>query len=96
MLAIWHDGSERTFAPGQDVVVGRDLRADVRIADPRISRAHLILRFEQGQWVAVDSDSVNGTFVDATASRCSTSTTGTASTSAPSLNQVRCKIRLRR
>jgi ABC transport system ATP-binding/permease protein len=63
-LTIWHDGSESTFAPGQDVVVGRDLRADIRIADPRISRAHLILRFEQGNWVAIDNGSVNGTFVN--------------------------------
>jgi ABC-type multidrug transport system ATPase subunit len=46
------------------VIVGRDLRADVRIADPRISRAHLILRFEQGKWVAIDNGSVNGTFVN--------------------------------
>lgn len=46
------------------MVIGRDLRADVRIADPRISRAHLILRFEQGKWVAIDNGSVNGTFVN--------------------------------
>ncbi|MGO9286870.1 MAG: ATP-binding cassette domain-containing protein [Mycobacterium sp.] len=64
LLTIWHDGSERTFAPGHDVVVGRDLRADIRIADPRISRAHLILRFDQGKWVAIDNGSVNGTFVN--------------------------------
>src|SRR5271154_4517965 len=64
LLTIWHNGSERTFAPGHDVVIGRDLRADVRIADPRISRAHLILRFEQGKWVAIDNGSGNGTFVN--------------------------------
>ena len=63
-LTIWHNGSESTFVPGHDVIVGRDLRADVRIADPRISRAHLILRFEQGKWVAIDNGSVNGTFVN--------------------------------
>jgi ABC transport system ATP-binding/permease protein len=64
LLTIWHNGSESTFAPGHDAVIGRDLRADVRIADPRISRAHLILRFEQGKWVAIDNGSVNGTFVN--------------------------------
>jgi ABC-type multidrug transport system ATPase subunit len=63
-LTIWHNGSESIFVPGHDVIVGRDLRADVRIADPRISRAHLILRFEQGKWVAIDNGSVNGTFVN--------------------------------
>ncbi len=64
VLTIWHNGSESTFLPGHDVVIGRDLRADVRIADPRISRAHLILRFEHGKWVAIDNGSVNGTFVN--------------------------------
>ncbi|OBK40464.1 ABC transporter ATP-binding protein [Mycobacterium sp. 1245111.1] len=61
---MWHNGSESTFLPGHDVIIGRDLRADVRIADPRISRAHLILRFEHGTWVAIDNGSVNGTFVN--------------------------------
>ncbi len=64
MLTIRHDGSQRTFAPGHDVVVGRDLRADIRIIDPRISRAHLILRFDQGKWQAIDNGSVNGTYVN--------------------------------
>ena len=64
MLTIRHDGSQHTFTPGHDVVIGRDLNADMRIADPRISRAHLILRFEQGKWLAIDNGSVNGTFVN--------------------------------
>jgi ABC transport system ATP-binding/permease protein len=46
------------------VVIGRDVDADIRIADPRISRSHLILRFEQGKWLAIDNGSVNGTFVN--------------------------------
>ena len=46
------------------MVVGRDEDADIRIVDPRISRAHLILRFEQGKWLAIDNGSVNGTFVN--------------------------------
>jgi hypothetical protein len=64
VLTIRHDGSQRTFAAGHDVVVGRDLRADIRITDPRISRAHLILRFGQGRWQAIDNGSVNGTYVN--------------------------------
>jgi ABC transport system ATP-binding/permease protein len=64
VLTIRHDGSQRTFAAGHDVVIGRDLRADIRIADPRISRAHLILRFDQGRWQAIDNGSVNGTYVN--------------------------------
>ncbi len=64
MLTIWHDGSQHTFTAGHDVVIGRDQSADIRIADPRISREHLILRFEQGKWLAIDNGSVNGTFVN--------------------------------
>jgi ABC transport system ATP-binding/permease protein len=64
VLTIRFDGSQRTFAPGHDVVIGRDLRADIRITDPRISRAHLILRFDQGRWQAIDNGSVNGTYVN--------------------------------
>jgi ABC transport system ATP-binding/permease protein len=64
-LTVRYDGSEHTFAAGHDVVVGRDLRADVRIAHPLISRAHLVLRFERqsGRWVAIDNGSLNGMFV---------------------------------
>ncbi|MEB4208314.1 FHA domain-containing protein [Mycobacterium sp. 94-17] len=63
-LTVHHEGSERTFAAGHDVVVGRDLRADMRITHPLISRAHLLLRFEQGKWLAIDNGSLNGTFVN--------------------------------
>ncbi len=63
-LTVLYDGSSRTFAPGNDVVVGRDLRADVRIAHPLTSRAHLILRFDQGRWLAIDNGSLNGMYVN--------------------------------
>ncbi|OSC43024.1 ATP-binding cassette domain-containing protein [Mycobacterium decipiens] len=61
-LTVRYDGSERTFAAGHDVVIGRDLRADMRITHPLISRAHLLLRFDQGRWLAIDNSSLNGTF----------------------------------
>jgi ABC transport system ATP-binding/permease protein len=64
VLTVRYDGSQRTFAAGHDVVVGRDLRADMRITHPLISRAHLLLRFEQGRWRAIDNGSLNGTYVN--------------------------------
>jgi ABC-type multidrug transport system ATPase subunit/predicted component of type VI protein secretion system len=64
VLTVRYEGLARTFAAGNDVVVGRDLRADVRIAHPLVSRQHLVLRFDQGRWVAIDNGSLNGTFVD--------------------------------
>jgi hypothetical protein len=63
-LTVRNDGTARTFAAGNDVVIGRDLRADVRIAHPLISRAHLVLRFDQGRWIAIDNGSLNGMFVN--------------------------------
>ena len=63
-LTVRYEGSTRTFAAGSDVVVGRDLRADLRIAHPLISRAHVVLRFDQGRWVAIDNGSLNGMFVN--------------------------------
>ncbi|MGC2347082.1 MAG: FHA domain-containing protein, partial [Mycobacterium sp.] len=64
VLTVRYDGSHRTFAAGHDVVVGRDLRADMRITHPLISRAHLLLRFDQGRWLAIDNGSLNGTYVN--------------------------------
>ncbi|MDT5077299.1 MAG: transport system ATP-binding/permease protein, partial [Mycobacterium sp.] len=55
---------QRTFAPGNDVVIGRDVRADVRVAHLGVSRLHVVLRYLDGQWVAIDNQSLNGIFVD--------------------------------
>ncbi|OPX12470.1 ATP-binding cassette domain-containing protein [Mycobacterium sp. AT1] len=64
-LTVRHGGADRTFTPGQDVFVGRDLRADVRVVDPLVSRVHLVLRFEHAiGWIAFDNRSLNGVFVD--------------------------------
>jgi ABC-type multidrug transport system ATPase subunit len=64
VLTVRYDGSQPTFAAGHDVVVGRDLRPDVRVAHPLVSRAHLLLRFDQGRWIAIDNGSLNGVFVN--------------------------------
>lgn len=64
VLTVRYNGAVRTFAAGNDVAIGRDLRADVRVADPLISRIHLLLRFDQGRWVAIDNGSLNGLFVN--------------------------------
>ncbi|MEV3900984.1 ATP-binding cassette domain-containing protein [Mycobacterium sp. NPDC050551] len=53
-----------TFAPGQDVVIGRDVRADVRIPHPKVSRSHVVLRHLDESWVAVDDTSLHGIYAD--------------------------------
>ncbi|BBZ49314.1 ABC transporter ATP-binding/permease Rv1747 [Mycobacterium heidelbergense] len=64
MLTVRSDRSEGNFAAGRDVVVGSDLRADLRVAHPLVARAHLLLRFDDGRWIAVDNNSLNGVFLD--------------------------------
>ncbi len=58
------DRSQGSFAAGRDVVVGNDVRADLRVAHPLIARAHVVLRCGEGGWVAVDNNSLNGMFLD--------------------------------
>jgi ABC transport system ATP-binding/permease protein len=62
-ITVYSGRWQRTFAPGRDVVIGRDVRADVRLPHPGISRAHMVLRYLDGHWVAIDNNSLNGIFV---------------------------------
>jgi ABC transport system ATP-binding/permease protein len=64
VLTVVSNRSQGSFAAGRDVVVGSDVRADLRVAHPLIGRAHLILRFDQGRWIALDNNSMNGVFVN--------------------------------
>src|SRR5579875_789361 len=65
-LTVWAGANRWTFPPGRDITVGRDDRADVPLEDPEhnqgTSRFHLLLRFDGGHWVAIDT-SRNGTFI---------------------------------
>ena len=63
VLNVRWESSHREFQPGRDIVVGRDPQADIRIVSPLVSRAHLIMRFVDGRWVAIDNGSLNGMFV---------------------------------
>jgi ABC transport system ATP-binding/permease protein len=64
VLTVRSGRLERNFAAGRDVIVGSDLRADLRVAHPLIARAHLLLRFDHGRWIAVDNNSLNGVFLN--------------------------------
>ncbi|BCP22273.1 ABC transporter ATP-binding protein [Mycobacterium intracellulare] len=64
MLTVQSEWSQRSFAPGHDIVVGSDLRADMRVAHPLIARAHLLLRFDGAKWIAIDNGSPSGIFVN--------------------------------
>jgi hypothetical protein len=36
----------------------------MRVAHPRIARAHMLLRFDRGKWIAIDNGSSSGIFVN--------------------------------
>ncbi len=64
-LVVWLGEKMFTFRPGQTVVVGRGVDADVRIdldAKQAISRQHMIVAARDGRWVAEDK-SRNGIYV---------------------------------
>jgi len=63
-ITVYAGGWHRTFGPGGDLVIGRDVHADVRLPQPGVSRAHVLLRYLDGHWVAVDNSSTNGMFVN--------------------------------
>ena len=63
-ITVYAGGWHRTFGPGGDIVIGRDVHADVRLPQPGVSRAHVVLRYLDGHWVAIDNASTNGIFVE--------------------------------
>ena len=60
------DGTERTFELVSDVVLGRDLSADVVLTDPsgQVSRRHARIVIRGTEAVLEDLMSTNGTFVN--------------------------------
>src|ERR1700759_2830116 len=62
-ITVRFGGWQGTFVPGTDVVIGRDVRADVRLPHPAVSRAHVGLRYVDRCWIALDNHSMNGIFI---------------------------------
>ena len=63
-ITVRSGGVRRTYPPGRDIVIGRDIRADLRIPHPVIARTHVLLRCVDGRWIAIDNDGA-GMFVGA-------------------------------
>lgn len=54
-----------TLVPGDaPILIGRELPAQIRVDDPRISRVHVRVAVDGGHWVMSDAGSTNGVFVD--------------------------------
>ncbi|MQA03573.1 MAG: FHA domain-containing protein [Streptosporangiales bacterium] len=65
-LAVIVDGNTMQFEPGQAVVVGRTQDSALFLDDPRVSRQHARIQYEEGGWILRDLGSRNGTFVGPT------------------------------
>ena len=63
-IRIRWSGGERTFAPGQTVVIGRDPGIEVEVSNATVSRRHAEVAFDGRGWVLRDLGSTQGTHVD--------------------------------
>jgi pSer/pThr/pTyr-binding forkhead associated (FHA) protein len=62
VLRVAVDGRELVLDRAIELTVGRDAGADLELAEPRVSRRHLVLRPGSHGWVLEDVGSTNGTF----------------------------------
>jgi pSer/pThr/pTyr-binding forkhead associated (FHA) protein/transcriptional regulator with XRE-family HTH domain len=65
ILIVRFGSVDEVLRPGDGpVFIGRELPAQLRIDDPRISRTHARIESAGARWVAVDEASTNGVFLD--------------------------------
>ena len=64
VLTVQSDWSQRSSRQARTWSLEVTCRADMRVAHPLIARAHLVLRFDRGKWVAIDNGSPTGMFVN--------------------------------
>ncbi|HEX9833580.1 MAG TPA: FHA domain-containing protein [Mycobacterium sp.] len=65
ILIVRFGSVDEALRPGEGpVFIGRELPAQLRISDPRISRTHARIESVGAQWVVVDEASTNGVFLD--------------------------------
>jgi HD-GYP domain-containing protein (c-di-GMP phosphodiesterase class II)/pSer/pThr/pTyr-binding forkhead associated (FHA) protein len=58
-------GKQRWWSlTSQKFTIGRDTKCDIVLNDPKISRIHAEILFENGGWVLEDKNSTNGSFIN--------------------------------
>ena len=66
-LHVASQGQAWVFPPSRNVLIGRDPRCDINLADERVSREHLELHAGPDGWVMADLSSLNGTWINGSA-----------------------------
>ncbi|GAB4473716.1 MAG: FHA domain-containing protein [Anaerolineales bacterium] len=64
-LKLQNDPTLRNYQQ-LEIIIGRDLECDLRLADSTVSGRHAKIRFQHGQWWLEDLNSTNGTFLNQT------------------------------
>jgi ABC transport system ATP-binding/permease protein len=60
---VVHAGSaSRLIVEGQSAIIGRDDNVDFPLSNAKVSRHHVSIEYVDGQWIASDLSSSNGTF----------------------------------
>lgn len=54
----------RKIVMKNNYIIGRDLKSDISIPVPSVSRKHLIIAKEGNYWYIIDNNSMNGTFLN--------------------------------
>jgi ABC-type multidrug transport system ATPase subunit/pSer/pThr/pTyr-binding forkhead associated (FHA) protein len=62
-LVIQAGSVSKLLSEGDSAIIGRDENVDIRVNNAKISRHHLAIHFQDGNWVLNDLSSSNGTFL---------------------------------
>ncbi len=55
------EGEVFVLSKEKPFLIGRHPSADLRLSDPKVSRRHALVRWEEGSWRLIDQGSTNGT-----------------------------------
>lgn len=63
-FSLGHVTSDGSGREDRDIVIGRDMYADIRIDDPYVSKQHALLKCRAGHLSIIDLNSANGLYVN--------------------------------
>jgi transcriptional regulator with GAF, ATPase, and Fis domain len=64
LVRLSGNAPEEVLLSSTEVRIGRDLSNDIRLEDPTVSSHHCCIRWDDGEYVLIDLNSMNGSFVN--------------------------------